>query len=563
LLALLAAAVGAGGLLLLVRSPDPAAQAGLSAGGRDGAGSAGSGRSRPASWWQRLPRLLGGRAAPGDRSDTPGSDQQARAQDDTATAEAAPAGPGTSAGARLTPGGKQPAAEHWRGALSISGSVLGPDGKPVAGVLLQILPQQGPLNEAGRTDPLQQVGSRGDGSFSFVSLAEGEYELRNAAGGPYLPARASVRAGVTSALLVLRKRGDRTVQVTGVVVAPDRRPIAEVLVLPIGHKTRVQTDEQGRYQLDLVLEDATQNPTIRFMKQGYRDQRTAIAAARLTAGGPVRADVVLQPTQTEAPVTGIVKGRSGTPVAGATVQLLSPAGGRTLRTGSDLTGMFVFAKVETGANYRLWVRAREGYRDYLADQVTVPASGLDLAVELEPVALGSLSGSFVDPDGKPVPGFSLGLRSAQPGAAVRVTADPQGRFVVRDLPAGRVSLDSESAPLVSLSGIEIPAGGEVAVQLTVDWGGQQIAGLVLDANQRPVPAANIGLHWRQQKLGITSRSSRTTLTDQRGHFQFTDLGSGSHALSVSAPGFYPLTRDVAAAAPGAPELRLQLQEGGR
>jgi hypothetical protein len=451
-----------------------------------------------------------------------------------------------------------------RGALSIAGRVLDQGGAPVGGLAVRLVAQAGGDPGSVPGAPAQAARSGGDGSFAFHGLPDDAYELRSEPALGYAAARTAARAGVDSALLVVRKQVERTLVVRGVVVGRDRRPLAGVEVLPIGHKTRGETDGAGRYQVTLARRDPAVNPSLRFARRGHREQRVALDARRLAAQDAVQLDVVMEPAAGETRVAGVVRNRAGEPVPGATVHLISAQRRRTLRAGSGLDGAFLFASVEPAADYRLWVRARQGYRDHLQDNLAVSGDGLDLPVVLSPLERGSLAGRLIDPEGRPVPGFSLELRSAQPGAITRVTGDHQGAFAVDDLPAGRLSLESGSAaPQLSVSGLEITAGARRTVDVVLDLGGHEIAGRVRDGGGRPVAGAQVSLAWRHAAAGMVSQSHRRAITDHQGNFVFTRLGSGPHALTVNAAGFHNLSQEVAAAPPGTAPLALGLQEKPR
>src|ERR1051325_3610765 len=63
-----------------------------------------------------------------------------------------------------------------------------------------------------------------------------------------------------------------------------------------------------------------------------------------------------------------------------------------------------------------------------------------------------------------------------------------------------------------------------------------IAGCVLDPQGRGVPAASIRLD-SGAKAGV----------DERGSFRFDSVAPGGHALSATAPGFWPAAASVTAA----------------
>jgi hypothetical protein len=465
-----------------------------------------------------------------------------------------PAGGGESAAA----GGREVSASFASSApptgdLSISGSVLDETGAPVADVPVLLLPERAPRQPA---PGVQAARTPADGRFTFRNLPEGGYELRSPRSERFALASLMVRAGVDSAVLVLRRLNERVVRVEGMVATRERRPIAQAQVLPAGQKARGESDAAGHYQLDLVVKD--ENPSLRFRKEGYRDQQLSLAASQLQRS-TVHLDVLMEPLEREARVAGALKAPGGAPVAGATVMLSSGQRRRTFRTGSDLEGMFVFPKVEVGSDYRLWIRPKVGFADHLREGVTVTERGLELNVVLERQQSGSIAARLLDSDGAPLAGFSMWLRSAQASAPLRVVADQQGTFSVESLPAGRLSLETAASPLLSVSGIEVPAGGRQNVDITLDCGNYQIAGQVSGPDDRPVPGSEVSLFWLRQEHGVKSQSQRKTITDRQGHFQFTRLGRGPHALAISASGYHSARREVPTAGASAQPLLVRLE----
>jgi hypothetical protein len=202
-------------------------------------------------------------------------------------------------------------------------------------------------------------------------------------------------------------------------------------------------------------------------------------------------------------------------------------------------GHFSFPSVEVGSDYRLWIRPKDRYKDYIDEDLVITSGKLDLVIVLEPLGLASLSGRMLDPDGGPLPGFSLWLRTTYATAQrfILVTGDQQGRFFVSELPEGDLMLQTRSSPLLTITGIALSAGATKNVRLTLDTGLYTLDGYVVNAQDDPVPGARISLLWSHENEGVRSRSTRETFTDVNGYFLFTQLGSGLHTLNISASGF--------------------------
>ena len=249
-------------------------------------------------------------------------------------------------------------------------------------------------------------------------------------------------------------------------------------------------------------------------------------------------DVSLEPAGTPAAVDGVVTGSDGPPVARARVQLLSSRLARRYQALSDGEGRFSMAEVEESDDYRLWVRAAEGYRDHVRDGVAVGPQGASLDVVVEALGTARLRGSMVDPDGRPVPGFTLWLTSASGAVrSVAVTGDTQGRFEVGDIPLGAVTLQTRSAPQLSVTGVRLAAGPPREILIPLDVGAHRLEGSLRDARGTPVGGAHVSLLGLRTDGGVESRSLRETRSDSQGVFVLAQLGSGVHTLNVTAVGF--------------------------
>jgi hypothetical protein len=195
-----------------------------------------------------------------------------------------------------------------------------------------------------------------------------------------------------------------------------------------------------------------------------------------------------------------------------------------------------------GDDYRLWVRPRSGYEEYIEEPIDVMAGDEYVSVTLEPLENGTLVGQMIDADGGPVPGFTLWLRTASPSAQQyrMVTGDQRGQFIVEDLPQGEISFSTRSSPYLQITGMHFSPGYQDRVELLLDLGIHEASGYVLDGNDNPVGGARVSLTWSLAEGGVQSRSKRSTVTDGNGLFLFTQVGSGPHLLNVDASGYRPM-----------------------
>ena len=272
---------------------------------------------------------------------------------------------------------------------------------------------------------------------------------------------------------------------------------------------------------------------------GYRDRRWAMADGQRSNEHEVIGNVHLEPD----------RGRRGgerrrelhhrrAGRARASAVRLRGIRGPQLSRGDRWHGRFTLANVEAGADYRLWVRPQSGFKDGGLENVIVDAGVGPFEVQLTPIGIATLTGRMVTPEGATVPGFTMWLTSAygRGPQSLPVTSDGQGRFVA-ELPEGPVSLQTRAAPALSVSGIEVSAATAAAdVTVVVDVGAHRLEGRLLTSEGAPAAGARVSLEWSASSGGVTSRSSRKTITDADGTFVFTQLGGGIHIVSATLAG---------------------------
>jgi hypothetical protein len=436
-----------------------------------------------------------------------------------------------------------PAAEFEpEGPFSVSGMVVDEAGIGVGDVeVLSRLKHAFDADEAsGGGEPADDrtVLTDIDGFYEIRGVADGEYRIQTEPTDRYEAASAVVRAGSETADLVLRAR--RPALEIGGTVRGDGDPLSGVEVAAVGQSSgAVHTDENGSYELELQVSGGKPNYTLRFARDGYREKRSVLTSDELAVPGRIRVDADLEPSQALVEVTGAVRDREGDPVSGETVQLYSKAARQRYTAVSGHRGEIRFPEVETSDDYSVSVRPAEAYQDYVVRNVDIGVAGASLDVVLEPRSYGKLAGQMVDPDGQPVPGFSLWLRNTEAinQPALLVTADQQGFFEVDRVEAGALVFETRGSPLVSISGLRLSPGETRQVRLVLDWGNHQVAGLVMDDMGQPVSATELFVTSVRREGGLRAQAVRRAVTDETGYFLVAGIGSGYHTVRVDAPGY--------------------------
>ena len=426
---------------------------------------------------------------------------------------------------------------------SISGRVLSDDGQPLEGVSLVALPERLD-DEAILLSKNLRFWTISDafGAYSFSGLPAGEYMIRSARQGPYLPARVSARNGIDYADLIMSRHLD--IRVEGQVVDRFGKPLEGVTVLPtlLGQPSAT-TGSDGRFELPLSAKPDVSAVNLRFQMAGYKEQSSKVAVSGHPELVADEIKVAMDMVESWTPLKGTVTDDVGQPLAGRRVELRPKAGGQTQTTTTDEKGGYTFAFVEAPANYRLVVSGGSGFKDVKQD-IAVTTTGKEFNVATERFETGAVVGQLVNQHGAPVADFEFLLKnvdSIEPNAVVRT--DRLGNFKIPDAPAGDLVISSVSTPSVLIKGLRLEPGELIHVSMVLDWGDHSIRGQVVDSTGIPVPASRVVLNWSHREETLDMHTTRRTATDSEGRFAFSNLGPGPHSLKVDAPGFLSVDID--------------------
>ncbi len=426
----------------------------------------------------------------------------------------------------------------------ISGRVLTRSGRPVSGVGVSAQLRQyfntGDSNARSQEKTEQRTTTNSDGFYAFRDLPEGIYLIGTQASGSYAPARIEVRTGVKYADLVLESQ--RTMQVKGIVTDTMGMELGAVRIMPLvkGIPRGAVSDANGGFEFAVALQGETRSFPVRFQLEGYREQRYQVSDADWAEDGSLALAVAMEPVYEFSTVSGSLKDTAGVQVAGETVRLYSPSLKRNYRAVSDAGGEFLFSEVEVVDDYQLWIRPTGPYRDFTEQNLALSHGSLRRDITLASLNRGyRLSGRILDQDGKPVPDFTLALRSkAASGQTVPVISNEYGEFVVENAPEGDLVFESRTMPYYTLSGVRLSGDEkEHHVDLVVSRGQHKLLGKVISTDGNPVATPKVFITSTQVIDGIRSQASSSTAADANGRFLFTDLGAGQHTVTVNAPGY--------------------------
>lgn len=456
--------------------------------------------------------------------------------------------------------------------LVIAGSIRDAEGNPLPGIPVHGREQiyDGDEDLLLRADR-GMLGAETDalGRYSIGGLTETDYVVSVERVPGFASVNKIFRAGTQSADIVLVAL--RRIAVVGTVSSRDGAPLPDVLVVPTGQSSRQATTEAGgSFRLELDLDEEQVVHVLTATKEGFRQARLNLRSDQFGDADTWETEIVLDPLGARAPVRGTVLDSEGDPVPGETVYLQSPTLNARYQATTAADGTFAMDEVQAGTDYRLLVYPRRPFKDaWLQDStrmpVVVPEEGIELEIVLARIATGALQGVMVDPEGTPIPRYTLWIRSMKAlGNSLSITGDASGTFRAEGIPEGEMVLETRSAPHISLRGLRLAPGDDRDVTLVLDWGTHALDGSVLGGGGQPLQGARTSLRWSQERDGILSTSSRNALSDAAGRFSFTELGAGEHRLIVSSPGHVQvqISVNVGAGEPS-PTIRLQPLDGPR
>ncbi len=279
--------------------------------------------------------------------------------------------------------------------------------------------------------------------------------------------------------------------------------------------------------------DSTGDPGVRAIAAGKAEGDTEAKAPGLR-GSPVRGDegaevaaalpppVDLARCNRDLDLFGVVVDRVGKPVAGADLRAISYPGrrGNLLdlktydravegpRTRSSVDGSFSL-RLRRGEHVVLRVAAA-GFASF--DRAGCTA-GQRLRIVLGPPV--TLVVALADEGGKPVPDTDVRVscRDGSEGTSFErhATSDARGRATFLDLAGGVFAyVDPEPVRLAKVmwKTVDLPAEGEVTVDIVLPTG-RRVAGRVTDAaTGSPIPGARVGINWTLGRAVATGADGR-------------------------------------------------------
>jgi protocatechuate 3,4-dioxygenase beta subunit len=367
-----------------------------------------------------------------------------------------------------------------------------------------------------------------------------------------------------------------------VVSIADGKPVAGALVWRSDPGTLRRTGVDGSYRIDLAPDP--EDTWLQAAAPGFFPETGEATGPEGRRQGPVLA---LTPALA---VAGVVVDEKGVPVSGVEIRATPKQGDRfdrsMMRSGGTArttpAGRFRVGPLAAGTAHELHL-SRSGFAPGTAEVAPLvpgrPAA--DLRIVLRQGRAGF--GRVVNASEQPIAGARVSLRRDDADdmrtRMMRLFQEPDetvfesvtgadGRFEVRDLPAGTCSLEARAsgyAPL-TVPGLTLPEGaGSTDLGTVVLTPGVAVEGYVVDPQGRPVEGAEVNASDGGASRAMARMMRRAdnapapAVTGQDGYFRIEDRRSGETVdLDASRAGFAPAAAPGVRAPTGEP-VRIVLQ----
>ena len=421
----------------------------------------------------------------------------------------------------------------------ITGRVVDPEGRPVAGARLAATLRAGYLDNVPRSFALPywpgEAVSGADGRYAIERAPLGAVTVRAWQSG-YLLAETAVELhgeSVESPVVLTRGEGARLrVQCQGM----GARDLLPLFLMRTGKESGcclpplpVAPDADGvlvlggmpagRYTLHTERWDLQLSPPQHEIELQGGETRTVEWAA-----------VVPDPS----PVTGRVTGPDGKPLAGMRVAVQRPRGWPRSIVVTDAQGRFR-AATPTARGEQFMVYLIDDAWDLEAGHgILMVAAAPERVLELAAVRRRRLDVVVVDRQDRPVPRADATLFRGERGEVITNSwTDARGRCQFFEVDrGGELCLDVESrAGHAIVRGIELPRADVLRVVIAP---AAVLGGVVRDATGRPFAGARL-LVLEKDAEGTTALKAEC-VSDRLGRFRFPGLRGGGHVVQVFANG---------------------------
>ncbi len=267
-------------------------------------------------------------------------------------------------------------------------------------------------------------------------------------------------------------------------------------------------------------------------------QSTEAVTSEVDQSSPVEPGITLN---------GWIGSESGTGLEGIEIEIESHGfdGEEIVATGatSNASGEFFLENIVPERQYKLEIKPQHSYAGHSLDSFTADSAEALKKITLTRIELVDAEGMIVDTNLAPVADFELSIRSlvAQfPDRAIR--SDSSGYFKLTAFPAGELRTATNASDYYRIKGLELRPDEYRNLTLIIDRGNHHLSGWVSDDNGAPLAQVQVTLKSAFATDEYHSFSYRSTVTDDNGGFEFSQLGGHRLTLGIYASGFKTLIR---------------------
>lgn len=333
----------------------------------------------------------------------------------------------------------------------------------------------------------------------------------------------------------------KQLEIYGRVVDENQQAIANLLIFEDRYLNTTRSDDQGYYRMILDM-PRHRYPVLQFLRGGYRGRRIELKNQESAQDSSIEVNLQLESSLDFVTVNGWIANQAGVGMEGVRIEI-SPAqnpaqSGPFLTTFSDEQGNFSLEGIEAGEIYKLSAAASTRHSLYLDDSFSVTQNPRQLEIRLQPLRLIDIHGMIVNRHAAPVANFEMYIRNLGAISHVaKIVTDSSGFFKVEGFPAGEVDLSTQGPDYFKVSGLTLSEQDSGGLTLIVDIGDYFLSGWISDENGVAVSKALVTLDSAYLEDGIEYSSYRSLGSDSAGRFEFANIDSGDHTISIYANGF--------------------------
>ncbi|MFF2481384.1 carboxypeptidase regulatory-like domain-containing protein [Paenibacillus sp. NPDC058071] len=402
----------------------------------------------------------------------------------------------------------------------IAGTVLSQaSGLPLPGVTVKAL-------LTGTTSVISQTTTDTAGVYSFTGLPVGSYNVQFSLDlHQTLTSQTTVTANTITTLNATLIPLPSAVQ--GVISASSGGgaiPGAAVIVTNLlgAVVAKTNTNAAGQYTITGITPG---NYRISFSADGFQqfDQGIKLSAAQTL-------DLNISLLSNPGAVTGIVTSTSGTPIAGALVEVLNSRSNLLISTTTDASGSYLLNNLPPDQNDRLRV-SEPGFNTSIISLAVTAGQTKTVNISLSPIT-GQVSGIVTDgTTGAAIPNASIRIANAEGLTLQTAMTDSAGAYTITSLSPGSYSVFfGASGYALKTIGATVLSGQTITLNATLEQLAGAITGTVKDVNGNPLSAVNI-------RVFLNNVVVASVNTDTDGTYEINQLASGKYLLSTRKGGY--------------------------